>query len=74
VELFYTIADADCATARRAVLASPLRRRVRFRNLHYAEVREDFERRGGHTMPALWDGERLHQGLDAVRAAVEASR
>src|SRR5262249_32462039 len=73
-ELFYTIADADCAAARRAVLERNLKERVSFRNLDYPEVAADFSARGGRTAPALWDGERLHQGLLAVTAVLDRMR
>lgn len=65
-ELFYIIADADCAAARKAVLDDGIRDQVSFRNLDYPEVAADFDARGGTSLPALWDGERLHQGLAAV--------
>jgi len=65
-ELFYIIADADCATARRTVLDRGLRDRVSFRNLDYPEVAADFAARGGKKLPALWDGATLHEGLAAV--------
>jgi hypothetical protein len=68
VELFYEIADAASAEARKLVLASERRDDVRFRNLYYPEVRADFIARGGVRPPALWDGRELHQGLDAIRA------
>jgi hypothetical protein len=70
VELFYTIADADCARARTAVLELGLAERVAFRNLFYDEVSGDFTARGGRVVPALWDGAVLHQGLDAVLQAL----
>jgi hypothetical protein len=72
VELFYTIADPDCAAARKAALARKLD--VRFRNMYYPEVQHDFKQRGGRALPALWDGETLHQGLTAVLAVIEAPR
>lgn len=70
-ELFYTIAGADCAAARRAVLERDLKEHVSFRNLDYPEVAADFTARGGRTIPALWDGERLHEGLAAVLAELD---
>jgi hypothetical protein len=66
VELFYTIADADCAAARKEVYARGLKERIDFRNMYYPEVLADFTARGGERLPALWDGATLHQGLAAV--------
>jgi hypothetical protein len=71
-ELFYTIADAGSATARRYVVEHGLEGRVRFRNVYYDEVRLDFEARGGEALPAYWDGQRLVDGEAAVLAALEA--
>jgi hypothetical protein len=70
-ELFYTIADSDCAAARHEVLARGLEETVGFRNIYYPEAQADFRARGGLKLPALWDGARLHQGLAAVRAELE---
>ncbi|HKA89223.1 MAG TPA: hypothetical protein VKE22_16265 [Haliangiales bacterium] len=70
MELFYIIAGAESAAARKAALASG--KDVRFRNLHYPEVRADFEARGGKVAPALWDGEKLHEGLEAILKALGA--
>jgi hypothetical protein len=72
VELFYTIADSACAAARKAIIAAKLKEKVNFRNLYYPEVQHDFRVRGGHRVPALWDGEKMHQGLKAVEEAVAA--
>ncbi len=70
LELFYTIADADCAAARKAIMAARLKEKVRFRNLYYPEVLHDFRQRGGRLLPALWDGQQLHEGLGAVIAMI----
>ncbi len=70
-ELFYIIADADCAAARRAVLDRGLKEAIAFRNLGYPEVDRDFAARGGKTVPALWDGQTLRQGLPAVIAELD---
>jgi hypothetical protein len=72
MELFYTIADPDCAAARREVMERGLKELVDFRNMYYPEVVHDFEARGGARLPALWDGATLHQGLDAVLRALPA--
>ena len=72
-------ADPDGAAARRLVLERGLKDRVDFRNAHYDEVRaalEGYHRQSGGSgaplLPALWDGERLHEGRDAVLAALAA--
>jgi hypothetical protein len=70
-ELFYTIADADSASARKAVMELGLLAATRFRNLAYPEVKADYAARGGTAIPALWDGAALHQGLDAVLAVLK---
>ena len=70
MELFYEIADAASAEARKLVMASGRKDEVKFRNLYYPEVRADFTARGGTRPPALWDGRELHQGLDAIRAVL----
>ena len=72
MELFYTIAHADSATARRAVIDRGLKDQVDFRNMYYPEVEADFRARGGEALPALWDGAALHQGLEAVLRALPA--
>jgi hypothetical protein len=72
VELFYTIADAACAQARRAVIDLGVKDWVDFRNMVYPEVQADFRERGGTELPALWDGSTLHQGLAAVLAELNA--
>jgi hypothetical protein len=76
-ELYYVIADADCATARRVVMERGLKEKVRFRNLFYDEVRVDLEahhaaagRAGEARLPALWDGALLHEGLGDVLTAL----
>jgi hypothetical protein len=74
MELFYTIADQDCACARLAVMDRGVKPLVDFRNMYYPEVTHDFTARGGTKLPALWDGVTLHQGLDAVLRALPAPR
>jgi hypothetical protein len=68
-ELFHAIADAASAEARRRAAALGLLGRLDLRNVHYPSHRAALAARGGGAGPALWDGERLHQGLDAVVAA-----
>lgn len=71
-ELFYHLAGEDNAAARRLLVELDLVERVRMRNMHYPEVEADFVARGGTTLPALWDGATLVQGIAAVRPALEA--
>jgi hypothetical protein len=79
VELFYVLADADCAAARKEVLALGLGDQVTFRNVFYPEAHAalaGYRAQVGSdasaaTLPALWDGHALHQGLAAVRAVLE---
>ena len=74
MELFYTIADAACAAARKAVIERGLKERISFRNMYYPEVQHDFKARGGHNLPALWDGQTLHEGLNAVLEALPRTK
>lgn len=73
-ELFHAIADASSARVRRYVLDHGLEGAVRFRNVTYAEVQADLTARGGAGAPALWDGQRLVTGADAVIARLAAHR
>jgi hypothetical protein len=72
IELFHATNDPDSAAARREVVQRGLVERVRFRNVFYPEVQVDLRARGGSRTPALWDGERLIEGLEAVLRALQA--
>lgn len=71
-ELFHAIADASSARVRQFVVDHELLEEVRFRNVLYEEVQKDLTARGGSTTPALWDGERLTQGAEAIIAKLTA--
>lgn len=71
-ELFHAIGDASSARVRKYVVDHELTEHVRFRNLTYQEVQVDLTARGGTTAPALWDGEKLVQGADAIIARLVA--
>ncbi|MFZ5468910.1 MAG: hypothetical protein ACOZIN_05670 [Myxococcota bacterium] len=71
-EFFHLIADPPSARVRKWIEQHGLLPQVRFRNLTFDEVKADFAARGGTAAPALWDGERLEQGADAVLARLEA--
>ena len=71
-ELFHAIDDEGASAAARAAVARlELLERFRFRNVFYPEVRADLAARGGAVTPAVWDGERLVSGKDAVLALLE---
>lgn len=73
-ELFHSIADPGSARVRRAIVEWGLEPHVRFRNISYPEVQTDLLARGGVSAPALWDGQKLHTGADAVIARLNAFR
>lgn len=73
-ELFNEIAGLGSARVRRYVMEHGLKADVRFRNVFYAEVVADLVERGGSVerLPALWDGEKLVEGAEAVMAKLAA--
>ena len=71
-ELFHAIADPGSARVRQYVVDHELTEDVRFRNVTYEEVQRDLTAHGGATAPALWDGEKLFTGADAIIARLVA--
>ncbi|MBI3182766.1 MAG: hypothetical protein HYZ28_11565 [Myxococcales bacterium] len=71
-ELFHLIADSGSARVRRRVVELGLESRLRFRNVGFEEAQQALEDRGGKGVPALWDGERLLEGPDAVIERLES--
>jgi hypothetical protein len=71
VELFHSVAEPGSARARKLVIELGLEALVRFRNVVYPEVAADLRRHGGAETPALWDGNRLTSGAEAVAAQLE---
>ena len=69
--LYHRIADPASAAIRAKIVEVGLKRLVDFQNVE-AEGADAFAARGGHHVPALWDGARLHEGSDAVRLALGA--
>jgi hypothetical protein len=69
--LFHRLPDADSATIRRWIVERGLKPRIDFQNVD-TEGRDLFAARRGRRVPALWDGERLHEGPDAIRLALGA--
>jgi hypothetical protein len=72
IELFHRISEPDSAAARRRAAELALLDRVDFRNVEFESHRDALAAHGGSETPALWDGERLHVGLAAVTAALDA--
>lgn len=73
-ELFHSISDPSSARVRRFVVDHEFGDAVRFRNVTYEEVRADLTARGGSEAPALWDGQRLIEGAQAIEARLLAWR
>ena len=71
-ELFHAIADPASAKVRKYVVDHELLTGLKFRNVTYEEVMRDLTAHGGTTTPALWDGERLITGADAIIARLLA--
>jgi hypothetical protein len=71
-ELFHAISDASSARVRKYVVDHELTEVIRFRNVTYEEVKKDLVARGGTKAPALWDGEKLIEGADAIIARLVA--
>jgi hypothetical protein len=71
-ELFHAISDASSARVRKYVVDHELGESIRFRNVHYEEVKTALKERGGTNAPALWDGEKLIEGADAIIARLQA--
>ncbi len=74
LELFHRLAEPESADARRLVRDLGLLEAVAFRNVGFPSHAADLAARGGGATPALWDGARLHVGLEAIRAALAAGR
>jgi len=69
--LYHRVADPASAAIRRMIVERGLKPVIDFQNVE-TDAAEEFASRGGHDVPALWDGERLHEGAAAVRLAVGA--
>lgn len=70
--LYHRLSDPESAQIRRFIVERGLKPRVDFQNVD-TEGAEAFAAHGGRAVPALWDGERLHEGADAIRNALERS-
>ena len=63
--LFHRIAEAESARIRLRVVALGLKSRIDFQNAE-TDGKDALEHLGGDRTPALWDGQRLVSGPDAV--------
>ncbi len=73
LELFHRLAEPDSAAARTLVRDLRLLEAVNFRNVAFDSHAAALAAHRGARTPALWDGAQLHEGLAAVRAALEAA-
>ncbi len=73
LELYHLIPDPASAAARRRVVELGLVEIVSFRNTNSERNQAALEAHGGKDVPALFDGEKLHEGEAAVLAALEAA-
>jgi hypothetical protein len=73
VILYHRIDDPDSAAVRRRVVELGIKGQVDFQNVD-TEGAEAFARHGGRQVPAIWDGERLHEGRIAALAVLETLR
>ncbi len=71
--LYHRIDDPDSAAVRRRVVELDLKSQIDFQNVD-TDGAEAFAQHGGRTVPALWDGERLHEGRGAALAVLETLR
>jgi hypothetical protein len=72
--LFHRLAEPESAAARTLAREMGFLDQVELRNVAFDSHRDALAARGGAATPALWDGERLHEGLAAIRAALLAAR
>ena len=70
-DLFHRIAEKDSADVRRRTSELGILEKVAFRNVDFESHRAALAARGGERTPALWDGSQLHEGREAVLAALE---
>jgi hypothetical protein len=69
--LYHRLADPGSAAVRRLIVERGLKARVDFQNVD-TEGAGAFAALGGRTVPALWDGTRLHEGPEAIRLVLDA--
>ncbi len=71
--LYHRIGDPDSAAVRRRVVELGVKTQIDFQNVDN-EGAEAFAAHGGRSIPAVWDGKRLHEGRVAALAVLETLR
>ena len=71
--LYHRIDDPESAAVRRRVVELGVKAQVDFQNVD-TEGAHAFTLHGGRRVPAIWDGERLHEGRVAALAVLETLR
>lgn len=71
--LYHRIDDPESAAVRRRVVELGIKSQIDFQNID-TEGAVAFAQYGGRRVPALWDGQRLHEGRAAVLAVLETLR
>lgn len=69
--LYHRLADPGSAAIRQKIVEAGLKPLIDFQNVE-TDAADEFAARGGRDVPALWDGQRLHQGPYRVRLALGA--
>jgi len=64
--LFHRLDDPASAAVRREIVDRGLKSRIDFQNVDSADGKVMFAARGGAAIPAIWDGDRLRSGTDAI--------
>jgi hypothetical protein len=69
-ELFHRLVEEESASVRRRAVELGIVGALALRNVEFESHRAALEAHGGGRTPALWDGIRLHEGREAVEAAL----
>ena len=70
--IFYQEGDGGSARVLTFIEEHGIQDLVVARDIAFADARAAFDRLRGSSTPALWDGERMHQGAEAVLARLMA--